>query len=128
MTGAKFRNWLMFWLFHKTQPFNFKEKTLPLESVSWHGMKPFLNYAKKCGYSPCYCRKAYAIYYAKQSIFSSSMGGFKMSITEKLQSLKAISTRLREPPSKVHDTPLKILYEAGLEKIEKLGRQKIKNV
>ena len=37
----------MLWLFHKTQPFNFKEKTLPLESVSWHGMKPFLNYAKK---------------------------------------------------------------------------------
>ena len=26
------------------------------------------------------------------------------------------------------DTPLKILYEPGLEKIEKLGRQKIKNV
>ena len=26
------------------------------------------------------------------------------------------------------DTPLKILYEAGLEKIEKQGRQKIKNV
>ena len=47
MTGAKFRNWLMVWLFHKAQLFNFKEKTLPLESVSWDGMKSFLNYAKK---------------------------------------------------------------------------------
>ena len=96
-TGAKFRNWLMFWLFHKTQPFNFKEKTLPLESVFWHCMKPFLNYAKKCGYSTYYCRKsrkAYAIYYAKQTIFSSSrpMNGFKIPNFVKLGSKRKSQT------------------------------------
>ena len=169
MTGAKFRNWLMFWLFHKAQSFNFKEKTLSLENVSWHGMKPSLNYAKKYGYSTYYCRKsqkAYAIYYAKQSIFSRSMGGFKIPNFVKLGSKRKSQTgtfsvykRLKkvnndDKPSfssdknvdvnngeasefesylnslagttkQSPDTPLKILYEAGLAKIEKLGRHKI---
>ena len=83
------RNWLMFWLFHETQPFNFKEKTLPLESVSWHDMKPFLNYAKKMWLQLIHAIAENLL--SKQSIFSSSIGGFKIPNFVKLGSKRSLT-------------------------------------
>ena len=105
MTGTKFRNWLMFWLFHKAQPFNFKEKTLPLESVSWHGIEPLLNYAKNVATAHTIAEnlEKHMQYITQNKVFLAVaepsnhrlvLMKMLMSITEKLQSLKAISTRL----------------------------------
>ena len=171
MTGAKFRNWLMLWLFHKTQPFNFKEKTLPLESVSWYGMKPFLNYAKNVATAHTIAenlkKRMQSIMQNKVFLAAVWMDSrFRILLKSNQKEAKLELFSVYKQLKKVHnndkplfssdenvdinneeasefesylnllagttkqspDTPLKILYEARLEKIEKLKRQKIKNV